>query len=194
VTLVSPWRRVLGAELEALHPHLSDYLSLIPVGKVGRGRGDFATVGTPRRWLYPVLAVLGRLGVVFPVWEHDVPFSVENRQDGERLRARRTFHFQAGDRMEDAIGVEGGALVDRLGRSGSLLAVFDAAAIDGALRLRSRRVGWRSIPIPFAPTVTLLERYDEEVGRQHVDLTIDAPVLGRLYGYSGFFDYVIEDG
>ena len=50
-----------------------------------------------------------------------------------------------------------------------------------------------SIPIPFAPTVTLLERYDEGAGRQHVDLTMDAPVLGRLYEYSGFFDYVIED-
>ncbi len=54
---------MLGDELEALHPHLSDYFSLIPVGKIGRGRGVFATVGTPRRWLYPVLAVLGRLGV-----------------------------------------------------------------------------------------------------------------------------------
>lgn len=185
---------MLGDELEALHPHLSDYFSLIPVGKIGRGRGVFATVGTPRRWLYPVLGVLGRLGVLFPVWEHDVPFSVENRQDGDRLRARRTFHFQAGDRvMEDAIGVEGGALVDCLGRSGFLRAVFDAAPIDGALRLRSRRVGWRSIPIPFALTVTLTERYDERVGRQHVDLTMDSPVLGRLYEYSGFFDYVIED-
>ena len=67
------------------------------------------------------------------------------------------------------------------------------APIDGALRLRSRRVGWRSIPIPFALTVTLTERYDERVGRQHVDLTMDSPVLGRLYEYSGFFDYVIEE-
>jgi hypothetical protein len=185
---------VLGDELDALHPELAGYFSLIPLGKVGRGRGVFASVGTPRRWLYPVLTVLGRLGVVFPVWEQDVPFTVENRQDGEQLRARRTFHFRAGDRvMEDAIGVEKGSLVDRLGRRGSFRAVFSAAAIDGALSLRSRGVGWRSIPLPFAPTVTLLERYDEGVGRQHVDLTLDAPLIGRLYGYSGFFDYVIED-
>ena len=185
---------MLGEELEALHPHLADYFSLIPVGRVGRGRGVFATVGTPRRGLYPVLAILGRLGIVFPVWERDVPFTVENRQDGERLRGRRTFHFRAGDRvMEDAIGVEDGVLVDRLGRRGSLRAEFDAAAVDGALRLRSHRVGWRHLPLPFAPTVTLLERYDDAVGRQHVDLTMDAPLIGRLYEYSGFFDYVIED-
>ena len=194
MTQLSPWRRVLGDELDALHPHLSDYFSLVPAGKVGRGRGVFASVGTPRRWLHPMLAVLGRFGIVFPVWERDVPFTVENRQIGEQLRARRTFHFRTGDRvMEDAIGVEDGALVDRLGRAGSWRAVFDATAIDGALSLRSRAVGWRRLPIPFAPTVTLLERYDEGVGRQHVDLAMDAPVLGRLYAYSGFFDYVIED-
>lgn len=194
MTLASPWRQVLGDELDALHPRLSEYFSLIPVGKVGRGRGVFDSVGTPRRWLFPVLAVLGRLGVVFPVWERDVPFTVENRQDGRQLRARRTFHFRSGDRvMEDAIGVENGALVDRLGPSGSVRAVFGAEAVDGALRLRSRRVGWRSIRLPFAPTVTLLERYDDGVGRQHVDLAVDAPVIGRIYAYSGFFDYVIED-
>lgn len=194
MTLVSPWRQVLGDELDALDPHLSNYFSLIPAGKVGRGHGVFDSVGTPRRWLHPVLAILGRLGVAFPVWEHDVPFTLENRQDGRQLRARRTFHLRAGDRvMEDAISVKDGLLVDHLGRSGSLRAVFSAVTVDGALRLSSRRVGWRRLPVPFAPTVTLLERYDETAGRQHVDLALDAPVIGRLYEYSGYFDYVIED-
>jgi hypothetical protein len=194
VSPASPWRRVLGDELEELHPRLSAYFSAIPAGRVGVGHGTFDSVGTPRRWLYPLLAILGRWGVVFPVWEHDVPFTVRNEQDGELLRARRTFHLRAGDRvMEDAIGVDRGTLVDRLGRSGSLRAGFAGAAVEGALRLESRGVTWRGIPVPFAPTVRLCERFDEAAGRQHVELTLDAPVFGRLYGYSGHFDYAIED-
>ncbi|MGT2464086.1 DUF4166 domain-containing protein [Sinomonas atrocyanea] len=39
----------------------------------------FDTVGTPRRWLWPVLAVFARSHVMFPVWQRGVPFTVENR-------------------------------------------------------------------------------------------------------------------
>ena len=65
--------------LDRLHPRLRTYFGPVPPGHVGRGEGVFAVVGTPRRWLWPVLAWLARDGVVFPVWERDVPFTVENR-------------------------------------------------------------------------------------------------------------------
>jgi hypothetical protein len=191
---LSPWQRALGATPEGLHPRLRGYFSAIPSGRVGRGSGTFDRVGTPRRWLRPVLAVLGRAGIVFPVWEHEVPFTVENRPDGEVLRARRTFRFPGGDRvMVDAVAVERGVLVDRLGSAGSLRAEFDASVVDGALRLRSRRATWRGVPIPFAPRVTLVESWDEDAGRQHVALTLDAPLIGRVYEYEGRFDYAVED-
>jgi hypothetical protein len=67
-----------GHVLARLHPRLRTYFAAVPVGHVGR-EGLFAVVGTPRRWLWPVLALLARDGVVFPVWERDVPFTVENR-------------------------------------------------------------------------------------------------------------------
>ena len=92
----SPWEAALGDALAQLHPRLRAYFSPIPIGKVGRGRGTFEVVGTPRRWLWPVLWLLGRDGVVFPVWEHDVAFTVENRWDGGILRATRTFEFRNG--------------------------------------------------------------------------------------------------
>lgn len=189
---------MLGDELDDLHPRLAAYFSAIPAGRVGFGRGVFSDVGTPRRWLYPILALLGRPGVVFPVWEHDVPFTVENRADGEYLRARRVFEFHRGARvMVDAISVDDGVLSDQLGVSGAIRARFRAEVVDGAMHLESRRITWYRIPIPLAPTVRLVERFDERldggVGRQHVTLTLDAPLLGRLYGYSGFFDYSIVE-
>ena len=100
----SPWEAALGDAVSQLHPRLRAYFSPIPAGHVGRGRGTFDVVGTPRRWLWPALWVLGLDGVVFPVWERDVAFTVENRWDGGILRAARTFHFRGGIRvMTDAM-------------------------------------------------------------------------------------------
>ncbi|GAA2084831.1 DUF4166 domain-containing protein [Pseudolysinimonas kribbensis] len=190
----SPWQRVLGDGTAALHPRLRTYVGQIPEGCVGRGAGVFERVGTPRRWLWPMLAVLGRSGIAFPVWAHDVPFAIENRPDGAVLRARRTFSLPGGDRvMVDAIEASGGVIVDRLGGSGSWRAVLTASIVDGALLLRSIRTSWRGIPVPFAPRVHLTERWDDAVERQHVALTLDAPLVGRLYEYAGHFDYVVED-
>jgi len=55
------------------------------------------------------------------------------------------------------------------------------------------RTSWLGIPIPFAPRVTLVERWDDAVDRQHVSLALDAPLLGRIYEYAGHFDYALED-
>ncbi len=38
----------------------------------------------------------------------------------------------------------------------------------------------------------LTERFDDSVGRQHVQLTLEHRLFGRLYEYSGHFDYEIE--
>lgn len=164
----SPYELSASADvLAALHPRLRTYFGAVPTGHVGRGSGVFTVVGTPRRWLWPVLRVLARDAVVFPVWEHDVPFTVENRPVHVRrgrpgssgrsgrstdrearpaVRAHRTFHFASGDRtMVDAITAEPEGLVDHLGRHGrvsALLAVtVPATGPDaGALRLVSTRV------------------------------------------------------
>ena len=108
---------------------------------------------------------------MFPVWEHDVPFTVENRpvtvrrgriggRDGRptagreahpAVRAHRTFRFRAGDRtMVDAITAEPDGLVDHLGRHGRVSARL-AVTVDtdgpdaGALRLVSTRVSFHAL-------------------------------------------------
>ncbi|MEO5533620.1 MAG: DUF4166 domain-containing protein [Pseudolysinimonas sp.] len=197
----SPWEVALGTHLADLDPALRTYFSAIPSGKVGRGSGVFSRVGTPRRWLWPMLAVLGRAHIVFPVWAKDVPFEVVNTPGDGAIHAARTFHFVRGDRvmrdrvMYDEIRMTARGLVDRLGTRGRLEAPLEAQVVEGRLELRSRRaylrLGAARIPIPFAPRVLLVE---SRVGdRQHVALTMDAPLIGRIYEYSGSFSYGIED-
>ena len=193
---VSPWLLALGDRSAELAPELRAYFSTIPAGKVGRGRGTFHRLGTPRRWLWPVLAVLGRAGIIFPVWEHDVPFEIENRPDAAALHATRTFHTRRGELvMRDVVRMTAVGLTDTLGTERRLRVRLDAQVIDGSLELRSRgasvRVGRLHIPLPLAPRVHLVERRDG--ARQRVELTMTMPLVGRVYEYSGSFDYEIVD-
>lgn len=111
---LSPYQAARDGDLTGLHPKLREYFAAIPAGQHGLGRGVFAVVGTPRRWLWPVLAVLARDGVVFPVWEHGVPFVVVNRPGPARVDAVRRCEFRGESRdMIDAIGADSDGLVDR---------------------------------------------------------------------------------
>lgn len=181
----SPYEAAL--DLTGLDPRLRRYFGEIPAGSIGVGRGVFDVVGTPKRWLWPVLWVLGRQGVVFPVWARDVPFTVVNRPQGGDLHGIRTFHFTSGDRsMVDRITPE---LVDHLGVKGHYRAPLAGSVVDGGMRLRSTSMWFRGIRLPGRVEVT--ERSVDEL--QHVAVTISAPLFGRIYEYSGYFSYDIEE-
>ena len=214
----SPYELSTPADvLAGLHPRLRTYFGPVPAGHVGRGTGVFDVVGTPRRWSWPVLAWFARDAVMFPVWEHDVPFTVENRPvrvgrgrgagGHVAVRAHRTFHFRTGDRtMVDAITAGPDGLVDHLGRRGRVSARLRAEVdVDGpdagALRLVSTHVTFRALgrewnlPAAVAPRVTLVERFDDDADLQRVSLVLRAPIVGTLYRYEGAFRYsVVPEG
>jgi hypothetical protein len=194
-TADSPWRAALGGRHGELDPALRTYFDTIPEGSVGRGRGVFTTVGTPRRWLWPLLAVLGRAGIAFPVWERDVPFEVENVPTARGLAGIRTFRFGTGTRvMVDEVRWHGGRLLQGLGSPALLVVELTASVVDGHLELRSHRtairLGGRAFWLPFAPSVRLAEHRAGD--RQHVSLVLEAPLVGRIYEYEGEFEYRIE--
>lgn len=197
----SPYARALGDRIESLHPRLRTYFQAIPDGRVGIGEGVFQRVGTPRKWLWPVLRVLERRGVVAACWERDVPFRVENLTLASRAIGTRVFHLPGRDwTMRDAVAATPhGRVVDELGEPALIAACFDIAVHDGALRLTSRSVGIRlgrlrlRIPRALSPVVRLSERFDDASGRQFVALTIDAPLIGRVYEYRGDFTYRLEE-
>lgn len=194
----SPWEIALGDRLGDLDPELRPYFSVLHHGYRGVGEGVFDRVGTPRRWLWPLLWVLGRLRIAYPVWQHNVPFQIRNTPpdhdpaDGI-LDGLRIFRFRGGDRaMTDQIRFTEHGLVDRFAR-GRLESLLSAEVVDGRLDLRSRgvvlRLGALRIPVPGAPRVHLVESRDG--ARQRVELTMDLPVVGRLYEFAGSFDYQI---
>lgn len=166
----------------------------------------FDVVGTPRRWLWPALWLLGRAGVVFPVHERDVPFTVVNTPTTDArgrpaVRAVRRFDFDRGSRdMTDVISEGQDGLIDRLGSGGLIEAAFTSRVVDGELHLRSTRVaihlGALTIRLPrrLSPVVRLTERFDDATARQQVAVTIDAQLVGRLYQYSGTFRYSVSSG
>lgn len=196
----SPYARALGERIHDLHPRLQSYFQAVPDGAVGIGDGVFERVGTPRRWLWPLLRVLERSGVVAACWEHDVPFRVENRTIATRAIGERTFHLARGPWvMHDAVALTPhGRVVDEFGEPALVAACFDVHVHDGALELTSRAVGFRlgrlrvRIPRLLSPVVRLTERHDDALDRQVVILRIDAPVIGRVYEYTGHFRYRIE--
>lgn len=204
--MTSPYRAVLGPAFDELHPRLRAYFDGIPDGSTGLGSGVFDVVGTPRRWLWPVLAAFAQAHVLFPVWEHSVPFTVANvpatSADGSpAVRAVRRFELRGRAReMWDEIGVENGLIVDRLGSPTVVEAWFSARVTDGALRLVSRRIALRAgrarivVPRVIAPVVALTERYDDARDAQVVSIVVRAPLIGRVYQYAGAFRYEITRG
>lgn len=196
----SPYLRALGAHRTHLHPALREYFSAIPRGRLGVGEGVFERIGTPRRWLWPLLGFLQRQGVVHAGWHQDVPFTVRNRTIAGKAVGVRTLHLPDGDwTMKDSVCPRPhGRVLDQIGEPTTLAVAFDVSVDGVALALRSTTVGIRlgrlriTLPKFIAPTVRLRESAEGQ-GRQRVSLTVDLPIIGRLYEYEGTFRYVIQD-
>lgn len=196
----SPYERALGERVAELHPKTAWYFRTIPDGHVGVGRGRFTTAGSRHRWLWPLFRIAETLGVAFAGWETDVPFRIENRTvDGRALAVR---HFELPGRtwvMPDVVELtSAGILRNEIGPHRTVVTTFDIDARDGAVVLSIRRAGLRLGPLRLTapsflqPTIGLVERWDEARERHHVNMTIDAPLLGRVYEYTGYFEYAIE--
>ena len=200
----SPYEVVFSGIPESLHPKLRTYFSAIPIGHHGFDEGRFNTVGTPRRWLWPVIWLVGRPDILFPVWQRDVPFTVINRPVVGRwpaIGASRVFELAGGRRiMTDAISACPDGLVDYLGAGRRMRAHLAASVRGGALNLASTGVAlrlgrrWFGIPRWLAPTVTLTERFSDEDCRQHVEVVLAMPLIGTVYEYAGSFTYEIRSG
>lgn len=194
----SPYEAALGERLHELHPSLRRYFSAIPEGCIGLGEGVFAEFGTPRRWLWRLFEPFERRGVLAAGYARSVRFRIVNRTEAGRATAVRTIELPTGSwQMTDSVALTSRGIVDRIGTPRTVAAAFDVSVHDGGLVLTSREVGIAvgrfrfRMPRLVAPVVRLSERYDPVSGLQRVELTIDAPIIGRVYGYRGHFNYGI---
>lgn len=160
----------------------------------------FSEVGTPRRWLWPFIAMVEGRGVVFAGWEREVPFRVFNRTVGQRAVAIREFDLPRGlwTMTDEVVASPRGGVSDRLGSPATIAMPFDIAVQGGALELTSRRAALAlgslrmTVPRALSPRVTLRESYDEPTAKQRIQLSVTMPLIGRVYGYTGLFTYRIE--
>ena len=195
----SPWEAALGDRIGALRPELRVYFAAIPDGAEGVGSGVFDVVGTPHRWLRPLLRLVGGPSI-WPVRAHDVPFEVRNRAvRGPGVAAERVIRL--GSRTltmrDETVATAPGVVVDRIGAPTRLEVALRPSVEAGGLRLDSiavrLRLGRFVLPLgPLSPRVTLTERFD--AGRQHVGLRVDAAIVGRIYEYAGSFTYEVRQG
>ena len=153
-----------------------------------------------RGWLRPVLRLLGGPSL-FPVRATDVPFDVRNRATPEGAGVAAVRRVRVGGRRltmrDETVATAPGVVVDRIGDPVRIEAAFRPAVVDGGLRLDSTAVRLRLGPLrlplgPLSPRVTLTERFDPVADRQRVALTVDAPIVGRIYEYAGAFTYAIR--
>lgn len=193
----SPWEVALGDRIAGLRPELRAYFSAIPADAEGFGTGVFDVVGTPRRWLRPLLRLVGGPSI-WAIGARAVPFDVVNRAaPGPGVAAER--RLRLGDRtlvMRDlTVATAPGVVVDRIGAPPRIEVALRPSIEDGGLRLDSfavrLRLGAVRLPLgPLSPRVVLTERSDAD--RQRVALRVDVPVLGRIYEYAGSFTYGIR--
>jgi hypothetical protein len=193
----SPWEAALGARVDGLRPELRAYFAAIPAEGEGIGAGTFDVVGARRRWLRPLLRIVGGPSI-FPVWARDVPFDVRNRAvpgPGVAAERRIRLHARTLTMRDETVSTAPGVVVDRIGSPPRLEVAFRPSVREGALRLDSiavrLRLGPLRVPLGrLSPRVTLTERFDG--GRQHVALHVDVAVIGRIYEYAGSFTYELR--
>ena len=125
---------------------------------------------------------------------NNVPFEIANSPSlGGRASVRKFLFARGEDSMVDFMTVENDALVDYLGTHKRYRATFAGSVSDGSLLLTSTSVAtrilgaWVRLPLH----VHLTEQWTGE--NQRVAVTLVAPVVGRIYEYTGSFSYEVCD-
>jgi hypothetical protein len=211
--VASVYQRALGRDFSLLQPELQQYFSLALGAESddaatvsGVGSGSFDVAGCPVPSLRPLLRLTSSDHALFPEYQHNVPFSIENRAslsaDGQpQLTAVRTLHFENRTRiMEDQTSWDDklGKAVGALGRSGRLLTdVTCSVGADGRMRIISRRsrlaAGRRSVRLPllFEAAAFTEQWWDAAEHRFRIRTKVVQRQFGTVLEYDGSFTYSV---
>jgi hypothetical protein len=213
-TAESVYQRALGADFARLQPELQQYFSLAPAAEnddgatvSGVGSGTFDVAGCPVPVLRPFLGLTSSDNAMFPEYQHEVPFTIENRASQNaagqpQLTALRTLHFHNRPRiMEDLTSWDDnlGTAVGALGRSGRLLTdVMCSVGTGGRMRIISRRsrlaAGRRSVRLPllFDAAAFTEQWWDESGHRFRIRTKVIQRQFGTVLEYDGSFTYSVR--
>jgi hypothetical protein len=199
---MSVFRTALGDDWHRLHPQLRRRFDITAGGTSVVGTGVMDEVWRGPAFTVPFLALGSRRHIGFPDVGRDVPFTVENygyrdRFGREAVTFVRTFDLPRRRRRFDATMVWSdahGTLVDYLGTH-QHLATDLALRVDdtGGLHIRTGPQRFRAGPVDAQVPRFLLgigdvhEWYDDTCAVMRIDVQVNSPRFGRLFGYHGSF-------
>ena len=200
--MTSIFEKAMGAEFGRLHPMLQRRFGVgLEPGYACVGRGTMHRIRRGPWWTVPFLQ-FGRLrNILVPDTGADVPFTIHNYPYRDPLGREavtfvREYRLRGRTRRFDATMTQAGDghVVDYLGTHQHLAVDLELRAeADGSLRLRSDAqrfyegvFGFR-FPLLLSGRADLHERYDDRAGVFRIDLSVDNPVFGFLFGYDGEF-------
>lgn len=209
--MASVYQLAMGADFALLQPELQEYFSLAagsgPTAAggpaIGLGTGIFDVAGGPRPVLRPLLRLAGRDHALFPEYQRDVPFSIENRAHLDAagrpaLTAVRTIDFDGGTRtMQDTtVWQDAAGLTDVLGRSGTVRTdLACSVGADGRMRLVSRRTSLGAgrirlgLPGLLEAAAFTEQWWDRPEGRFRIRTKVLQRQMGTVLEYQGSFSY-----
>lgn len=201
--MTSIYRRALGDEFDDLHPEIRRHYGLQSGDGIAFvGRGEMEEVRRGSWYTVPALAIGTRRNLLFPEHGSNVSFVLRNYAyrdtfDREAVSWLREFRLPTTRRF-DAVMVysEGrGAVIDYLGTHGDLATDLHLTVMEnGGIHIQSTAMrvfaGPVRVPLPqvLSGTADVQEWYDEDEDRFRVSVSVRNPLMGELFGYSGWFE------
>lgn len=199
----SIYQRALGSDFRKLHPRIQERFSLSSdSGRAAIGRGVMDEVWRGKAYTLPFLYLGTWRNIMFPERGRDIPFTIENwayrdAQGRETVTWLRTFETRRRRRFDAYMiyGEERDGIVDYLGTH-QHLAVDLALSVDerGGLRLRSGEQRFYEgplafrFPLLFSGVAEVCEWFDDAIDRYRIEVRVENPTWGPLFGYRGSFD------
>ena len=170
------------------------------VASIGRGTMDRLWHGP--LWTLPFLRLGAFRRIMFPETGTDVPFTIRNYAYRDPLGREtvtwiRDFATRTPRRFDAYMlhSESRGLIVDYLGTHQHLAVDLDlSVAENGGLRLVSGAQRFYEGPVAFAfpmlfsGVADVCEWFDDVIDRFRIEVVVNNPRWGRLFGYSGAFD------
>jgi hypothetical protein len=199
----SIYEHALGEDFQRLHPRMQERFGLTSESDHAQiGRGVMETLWHGPFWTCPFLFLGSRRRIMFPEFGTDVPFTIRNYAYRDALgretvtwirdfATRKPRRFDAYMIFSEARG----RIVDYLGTHQHLAVDLDLSVTDrgglrlvsGAQRFYEGRLAF-NFPLLFSGVAEVEEWFDEDTQKFRIQVVVQNPTWGRLFGYSGSFE------
>ena len=202
-SIISAYRQQMGSEYELLHPQIQKRFDFSTTNNIAfLGKGVMEKIWTGNKLSVLALKILSKSNILFPREGRNISYEIHNYPYtdtcGREVHSmNRVFYFPDEEQRFDGTATyveKKGHIIEYLGLDHKMFFDMQLSAEDGAIRFRSGKqyafLGNFKIAIPrcFRANIDLLEWYDDQTQRFHLDLSVKSNFFGPLFGFNGWFD------